>query len=569
MSTTLEQNLDEIKRQKDLYLKSDNIKKNVTILGVTGDYETVPTLQSKMVTPSDETQTVEADDGYDGLSSVQVNGDSDLTASNIKKNVNIFGVTGTLPTEDDILNAYFDRTLTNSKYKYSDIAKKNPPLTTSSLTTMQDMFAESDLQEIDTTGFSTSSVTNMSGLCADCINLTSFNKVGLDTSSVTNMSKMFTNCSSLTTIDLSNINTANLSSTVSMFEGCSSLEMINLRNWNTNSITDMSYMFSGCENLSTLNLAGFDFTNVVSYTDIFKDVPYDCGIIVSSQEAKDWILARRSDFTNITVVEDILVAITGSSSYDISYSTNGGSSWTTAYTGSREIRGVIYAGGKFIAFSGSQNALYSFDGKTWTDCGSNLSYCTTLAYGNGYYVGLFNNYYIAKSQDGIIWTRTRINFTKAYFNSSMTFYNGRFIATGTSGLAYSDDYGDTWTEITTGMPSYTTVLNNKLFGIVNNKICVSQDGTSWTPTDSTTVGGYGIISGNAYGNGIYIICTSNSGYAVSIDGTNWSYYTRQQPNSRILLQFLLYGFCIFYILGCIYYYYLENTGWIYLDKRNR
>lgn len=94
-----------------------------------------PVLQSKTVSPTESTQTVTADTGYSGLSSVQVNaisptyvgtgvtrksaatitpgttnqtiasgtyltgtqtiaGDADLVASNIKSGVNIFGVTG-------------------------------------------------------------------------------------------------------------------------------------------------------------------------------------------------------------------------------------------------------------------------------------------------------------------------------------------------------------------------------------------------------------------------------------------------------------------------------------------
>lgn len=53
------------------------------------------TYQTKTVTPDAAGKTVTPDAGYDALSSVTINGDSDLTAGNIKKDVVIFGTTGT------------------------------------------------------------------------------------------------------------------------------------------------------------------------------------------------------------------------------------------------------------------------------------------------------------------------------------------------------------------------------------------------------------------------------------------------------------------------------------------
>ena len=73
---------------------------------VIGTY--TPNLQSKYVTPSATAQTITADNGYEGLNSVQVAGDNSLIAGNIKKNVSIFGVTGTYDTNEFVVEITYD-----------------------------------------------------------------------------------------------------------------------------------------------------------------------------------------------------------------------------------------------------------------------------------------------------------------------------------------------------------------------------------------------------------------------------------------------------------------------------
>ena len=53
-----------------------------------------PTLQSRTVTPSSYTQYLIPQSGYDGLSQVTVNRDSNLKSSNIKSGTSIFGIIG-------------------------------------------------------------------------------------------------------------------------------------------------------------------------------------------------------------------------------------------------------------------------------------------------------------------------------------------------------------------------------------------------------------------------------------------------------------------------------------------
>lgn len=52
------------------------------------------TLQEKIITPTASQQIILPDAGYDGLSQITINGDSNLVPENIVKDVSIFGVNG-------------------------------------------------------------------------------------------------------------------------------------------------------------------------------------------------------------------------------------------------------------------------------------------------------------------------------------------------------------------------------------------------------------------------------------------------------------------------------------------
>lgn len=83
-----------------------------------------PTLQSKTYTPTASGTTITPDNGNDGLSSVIINGDANLTANNIKHGVNIFGTTGTFGAKIDSVTT----TLSSRELSISFSGLKGTPL---------------------------------------------------------------------------------------------------------------------------------------------------------------------------------------------------------------------------------------------------------------------------------------------------------------------------------------------------------------------------------------------------------------------------------------------------------
>lgn len=85
----------------DSNIQPDNIRKDVKILDTVGTYEPLPSMSDKVITPTVNTREYYPDEGYDSFKKVTVKAispelDSDLKKENIRENVDIFGVKGTL-----------------------------------------------------------------------------------------------------------------------------------------------------------------------------------------------------------------------------------------------------------------------------------------------------------------------------------------------------------------------------------------------------------------------------------------------------------------------------------------
>ena len=91
-----------------------------TVVSISGD--PVTSLQAKTVTPTSQSQTISADSGYDAISEVLVQGDSNLIGSNIASGVSIFGVVGTFAGGGDDLKNFIEQHNTISSFSNSGIS---------------------------------------------------------------------------------------------------------------------------------------------------------------------------------------------------------------------------------------------------------------------------------------------------------------------------------------------------------------------------------------------------------------------------------------------------------------
>ena len=182
-----------------------------------------------------------------------------------------------------------------------------PNLSITSSITALNGFASSctNLKTIDVSNFNTSNVTTFYQMFSNCTYIQQLDLTSFDSTKATQAGNMFINCINLASITFGNNFTALLIKNMeAMFRNCTALTELDLSNFETNSLENTRYMFRACTNLTKIDMRKFTFSNVTLSTDMFRDVPTNCLIIVKDTTEKTWITTNFPSLTNVQTVSE-------------------------------------------------------------------------------------------------------------------------------------------------------------------------------------------------------------------------------------------------------------------------
>ena len=174
-------------------------------------------------------------------------------------------------------------------------------------------FRESLITEADFSNVNMPALTTFNQRFLGCPNLRTANLRNFHAPKVEGFVNMFCNCPNLETVDMSSSENvyaiAYMDGFNQMFSSCGKLTSVNLRGIDFTKKTSSAQpsahtMFGGCSSLRFCDLGSMTLSNLNTTTNMFKDVPNDCLIIVKDSTQKTWLQSRFSNLTNIKTVAE-------------------------------------------------------------------------------------------------------------------------------------------------------------------------------------------------------------------------------------------------------------------------
>ena len=272
-----------------------------------------------------------------------------------------------------------------------------------------------------------------------------------------------------------------------------------------------TYVVVGDSGTVLTSTDGSNWTNRTNGTpNTLKGVVYDNGTyvavgangtIVTSSNGTSWgshIWDLPIQFNSVSFGNGMFVAVGYTGTI---LTSSDGTSWTNPPSVTTEIlRGVTYGNGKFVAVGSTGTILTSSDGLEWTSVTSG-STADLMGVANG------NNMFVAFGGGGVLTSSNGESWTYHSVGSiySVSFGDGKFVASGSFGAIWNSSDGESWTRISTGaeVNLYGVAYGNGMYMAVggNGTLLTSKNGVDWTSRASDTSVK---LNGVAYGDRTYI-----------------------------------------------------------------
>jgi hypothetical protein len=208
----------------------------------------------------------------------------------------------------------------------------------------------------------------------------------------------------------------------------------------------------------------------------------------------------------------------------------------------------------FVAVGNKAALAFSPDGHSWTSLeGIIAGHFRRVAYGGGVYVAVAGDSpspaygFFLTSTNGLDWEERR-PFGQTYFNNSIAYGAGRFVAGGYDGRIYVSTDGTSWSPRQTGVngsPYPVTFLGGHFLAFTSGGSLHSLDGLDWTFHPGETPS----ASLVAQGNGTYVAVSQAYPDALwsSPDGIHW----RREKIGVRGLQSVIYAYDSFWVGGTV------------------
>ena len=195
-----------------------------------------------------------------------------------------------------------------------------------------------------------------------------------------------------------------------------------------------------------------------------------------------------------------------------------GTTWTMGSlpAGSTPIHALI-AGTRLVGLGETGHLYYSTNGSSWsalTILSGGIGTLNAGAYGNGIYVGVGDNGYIARSGDSVAWGSGKvIAISGVGINlHGLAWTGSQFVAVGDNATITTSPDGAAWSALKTSAISGTlravaVASDGTIVVVGDNGIETSPDGNTWTAHNES---GVAALQGATFGNGEFVAVGAGS-----------------------------------------------------------